>query len=276
MLNQYVPFPRYENAVFIGDTAVSILSAMRIYAKALIGGELPNMERYYPQEKLLECTACFMNDLRVLTCAISHGDIDYILLEDNGKEKLNPAHRAEELKALGYEVRVLRVSDPINSLKEAGDLFNEPQRAQRVIRDYEKSLESLAERIQSTVPKKALLILTIRNPITFDLYRFALSNQSEMAKTLLTDLNISPVAPDGQSFIEGLVEINDPTFIEKLDFDFIALLGDVEGGLLFLQQENRSITKQIFSLPYYANPLEVKKPEVTYLWLEALDHLHQK
>ena len=120
MLNQYVPFPRYENAVFIGDTAVSILSAMRIYAKALIGGELPNMERYYPQEKLLECTACFMNDLRVLTCAISHGDIDYILLEDNGKEELNPAHRAEELKALGYEVRVLRVSDPINSLKKLG------------------------------------------------------------------------------------------------------------------------------------------------------------
>ena len=65
--NTFIPFPRYENAVFIGDTAAETLAELKIYARGLIGGELPNMQSYHPAEKLLECTSCVMNDQRLLT-----------------------------------------------------------------------------------------------------------------------------------------------------------------------------------------------------------------
>ena len=41
MLNNFVPYPRYERAVFIGDTATEYLAALKIYAYALVGGEVP-------------------------------------------------------------------------------------------------------------------------------------------------------------------------------------------------------------------------------------------
>ena len=53
MLNNFVPYPRYERAVFIGDTATEYLAALKIYAYALVGGEVPSMELLHPQEKPL-------------------------------------------------------------------------------------------------------------------------------------------------------------------------------------------------------------------------------
>ena len=35
--NTFIPFPRYENAVFIGDTAAETLAELKIYARGLIG-----------------------------------------------------------------------------------------------------------------------------------------------------------------------------------------------------------------------------------------------
>lgn len=51
MLNFHTPFPRYENAIFVGDTATEALAALRIYAKALVGGDIPSMELLHPTEK---------------------------------------------------------------------------------------------------------------------------------------------------------------------------------------------------------------------------------
>ena len=85
--NIFIPFPRYENAIFIGDAVTQTLAVLRIYAKGLIGGELPNAETYYPYEKLVECTACMMHDTRRLKIAVRRGEVDYVLLEDNGREK---------------------------------------------------------------------------------------------------------------------------------------------------------------------------------------------
>ena len=79
--NVFVPFPRYENAVFVGDSAIEALAELKIFGKALIGGELPNMQYFHPNEKLLECTSCVMQDQRVLTTAIRRGEIEYVLLE---------------------------------------------------------------------------------------------------------------------------------------------------------------------------------------------------
>ena len=43
-LNYYTPFPRYENAIVVGDTAAEALAALHIYTRGLIGGDIPSME----------------------------------------------------------------------------------------------------------------------------------------------------------------------------------------------------------------------------------------
>ena len=92
MLNNFVPYPRYERAVFIGDTATEYLAALKIYAYALVGGEVPSMELLHPQEKPLECVACAMhNKPQVLKSALTKIPADYVLLEDNHRAELNPA-----------------------------------------------------------------------------------------------------------------------------------------------------------------------------------------
>ena len=60
--NTFIPFPRYENAVFIGDTAAETLAELKIYARGLIGGELPNIQSYHTTDKIMELTYCLMND----------------------------------------------------------------------------------------------------------------------------------------------------------------------------------------------------------------------
>ena len=57
MSNSFIPFPQYENAVFCGDKAAEILGALRIYSRALIGGEVPSMELLHPAEKPLASAA---------------------------------------------------------------------------------------------------------------------------------------------------------------------------------------------------------------------------
>lgn len=55
MGNPFIPFPRNENIIIVGDTASEILGALRIFGKGLIGGEVPSMELRHPNEKHLEC-----------------------------------------------------------------------------------------------------------------------------------------------------------------------------------------------------------------------------
>ena len=107
--NVFVPFPRYENAVFVGDSAIEALAELKIFGKALIGGGLPNMQYFHPNEKLLECTSCVMQDQRVLTTAIRRGEIEYVLLENNPDSDINPALLAPKLEAEGVQVKILTI-----------------------------------------------------------------------------------------------------------------------------------------------------------------------
>ena len=55
MGNPFIPFPRCENIIIVGDAAAEYLGALRIYGRGLIGGDVPSMELLHPMEKHLEC-----------------------------------------------------------------------------------------------------------------------------------------------------------------------------------------------------------------------------
>ena len=50
MGNPFIPFPRNENIIIVGDRATEILAALRIFGQGLIGGEVPAMEFLHPDE----------------------------------------------------------------------------------------------------------------------------------------------------------------------------------------------------------------------------------
>ena len=104
-LNYYTPFPRYENAIVVGDTAAEALAALHIYTRGLIGGDIPSMEVWHPTEKFLECTSCAMRDRpQILDAAARRIGVDYILLEDNGHKNLNPGDLKTDLEKEGFKV----------------------------------------------------------------------------------------------------------------------------------------------------------------------------
>lgn len=110
MSNSFIPFPQYENAVFCGDKAAEILGALRIYSRALIGGEVPSMELLHPAEKPLECISCLLdNPEGILKTALRRMNADYVLLEENGKTDFNPAVLKEKIESFGVSVKVLDV-----------------------------------------------------------------------------------------------------------------------------------------------------------------------
>ena len=41
MGNPFIPFPRCENIIIVGDAAAEYLGALRIYGRGLIGGDVP-------------------------------------------------------------------------------------------------------------------------------------------------------------------------------------------------------------------------------------------
>lgn len=67
------------------------------------------MQYFHPNEKLLECTSCVMQDQRVLTTAIRRGEIEYVLLENNPDSDINPALLAPKLEAEGVQVKILTI-----------------------------------------------------------------------------------------------------------------------------------------------------------------------
>lgn len=50
MGNPFIPFPRCENIIIVGDAAAEYLGALRIYGRGLIGGDVPSMELLHPME----------------------------------------------------------------------------------------------------------------------------------------------------------------------------------------------------------------------------------
>lgn len=145
MLNFHTPFPRYENAIFVGDTATEALAALRIYAKALVGGDIPSMELLHPTEKMIECTRCAMHDRpKILDSAARRIGADYILLEENGLSELNPATMEEPLREAGFTVRVLDVRcGALEAVDRAAAMFGEERQAERVREDYNTRIKNV-------------------------------------------------------------------------------------------------------------------------------------
>ena len=110
MGNPFIPFPRNENIIIVGDRATEILAALRIFGQGLIGGEVPAMELLHPNEKHLECIACFLNNPhQILAHAVKKLNADYVVLEANGLKGFDPSTAEEILAAAGIRVKVLDV-----------------------------------------------------------------------------------------------------------------------------------------------------------------------
>lgn len=284
-INTFIPFPRYENAVFIGDTATETLSELKIYARGLIGGELPNMHFYHPAEKLLECTSCVMNDQRLLTTAMRRGTIDYILLENNLTSDINPKDLAPKLEEEGCCVKILDITeDPVENIKRAAALFQEEKRGQRVIREYLRKEEEM-KKLPPLSRQNILSLLAIRHPVDSRIFLFALSDASELSRKIYPALNaINPVKELlFETVITGLVEVDDLGTFLSYEPDWIAVMGDTLGVqekiFEYVQSHPQKVPKalsqmRIFSVPYYAEPLAVRKPSILKVWREAAEKGH--
>lgn len=279
--NIFIPFPRYENAIFIGDAVTQTLAVLRIYAKGLIGGELPNAEAYYPYEKLVECTACMMHDTRRLKIAVRRGEVDYVLLEDNGREKHALLSIKNDLERSGIKVLVLDISQgALDAFKNAGKLFGEERRTQRAIAEYKARLNFVHEQLP-LVPRKGLVFLTIRHPADDRIFLFALSDAAEINDGIFKPLNIETLVleKDFKTVMPGLVEVNQPEDFIKFNPDFIAFCGDYPAGMLALNSAFKKMKGNrisaienhcIYPLPYYCDALSCRRPRIMQSWLQAL------
>lgn len=279
--NIFIPFPRYENAIFIGDAVTQTLAVLRIYAKGLIGGELPNAETYYPYEKLVECTACMMHDTRRLKIAVRRGEVDYVLLEDNGREKHALLSIKNDLERSGIKVLVLDISQgALDAFKNAGELFGEERRTQRAIAEYKARLNFVHEQLP-LVPRKGLVFLTIRHPVDDRIFLFALSDAAEINDGIFKPLNIETLVleKDFKTVMPGLVEVNQPEDFIKFNPDFIAFCGDYLAGMLALNSAFKKMKGNrisaienhcIYPLPYYCDALSCRRPRIMQSWLQAL------
>ena len=133
MGNPFIPFPRCENIIIVGDAAAEYLGALRIYGRGLIGGDVPSMELLHPMEKHLECVSCFLNDpTQVLMPAVRRMKANFVVLEENGSADFNPAAGREGLEKEGIAVKILDVRGSTESvLRRAGKLFGEEKQAER-------------------------------------------------------------------------------------------------------------------------------------------------
>lgn len=279
--NPFVPFPRYENAIFIGDSAIETFAELRIYGRALIGGDLPNMVSYHPSEKLLECTACVMRDQRILFSAIRREKVDYVLLENNPAAENNPASLEPILQAKGIPVKILDIaSEPLVTLYLAGGLFDEKRRAERAIREFcytEQNLLDLKPLKQQTV----LSLLGIRHPLEDKTFLFALSDVSDVGQSIYPLIGAqNPVREsDFKTKIPGLVEIKKIDALLENEIDWIAVMGDTLGVQQILaayQAKAQFISyalakSKIFSVPYYGKPLFIRRPKILKEWRKAAE-----
>lgn len=277
MLNLYTPFPRYENAVFVGDTAVEALAQLRIYARGLIGGDIPSMESLHPTEKLLECTHCAIKRRpQILDAAARRINADYILLEDNGLEDLNPAVMAEPLKKEGFRVLTLDVrGTPEEVLVRAAEMFGEERQAERVLKD----METRRARLRSLDPLpnlKVLVVLGIRHPVENDVYAFAAADDSDVCRLVLDALGLSCAIDSVEN--EVLPGLIDPTLgcgwqqlLCDSDPDVIALCGDGAAALSVLLKNlhGRMPNLPVVPLPWYCRSMGCRIARTLEIWDDA-------
>lgn len=284
MSNIYIPFPQYENAVFCGDKAAEILGALRIYSRALIGGEVPSMELLHPAEKPLECISCLLGaPERILKSALRRMAADYVLLEDNGKENFNPAVLKDTIESFGYPVRVLDVKGSADEiLRRAGILYGAEKQAERVIRDRKERTERL-KGLGIPRGRRLVILLGIRNPVRNESYCFRVAAHSELSQLLEENfgaVNLFEGSPEND-LITGIQELSRIEELFEMDPDLICCTGDALASMTRMrnaftrtteaQSQCRAMREgRIAALPYYCDALSWRAPVILEEWAEAL------
>ena len=289
MLNYYTPFPRYENAIFVGDTATEALAALNIHARGLIGGDIPSMEVLHPAEKMLECTSCaHRNRPQILDAAARRMNADYILLEENGLPTLNPAVLKTPLEEEGFAVRVLDVrGDVMTVVERAAALYGEDaiNHAARVRRDYETRLARVdaAPKLPSL---PVLVLLGVRHPVEDAVYCFAATRRSDISRDMLERIGCVNVfeAHVTKESVPGMVALDADNLAELLrsaDPAVVALCGDAAAAMEYVQSAFRRMRNAsadhssqrapvCLPLPWYCRPMGWRLPRMLEIWMRPL------
>lgn len=289
MLNYYTPFPRYENAIFVGDTATEALAALNIHARGLIGGDIPSMEVLHPAEKMLECTSCALrNRPQILDAAARRMNADYILLEENGLPTLNPAVLKTPLEEEGFAVRVLDVrGDAMTVVERAAALYGEDaiKHAARVRRDYETRLARVdaAPKLPSL---PVLVLLGVRHPVEDAVYCFAATRRSDISRDMLERIGCVNVfeAHVTKESVPGMVALDADNLAELLrsaDPAVVALCGDAAATMEYVQSAFRRMRNAsadhssqrapvCLPLPWYCRPMGWRLPRMLEIWMRSL------
>ena len=271
MIRPFEPFPRYENAIFVGDRAAEALGALRIYARALIGGEIPNMELLHPTEKPLECVACAMGEKRgVLTAAARKIRADYVLLEDNGEPELNPVALRGMLEAEGIPVRVLDVrGDACEVIARAGELFGMEHEASRVIDNYTERMNALRA-LGALPPFRVAVLLGFRHPVRFEeTYVFSVTARSDLARDVISPLGGEIADTREDRWMPGIADAGDPAELLALKPDAVVACGDAAAVQKWLYKAGVP-TMPVLSLPYYCRALEPRFPFIATVWRDVI------
>lgn len=284
MGNPFIPFPRCENLIIVGDTATEYLGALRIFGRGLIGGEVPSMELLHPMEKHLECVSCFLNDpTKVLLPAVRRLENPLVVLEENASVDANPATVRERLEAAGVKVQILDVRGSVEEgLRRAGALFHEEKQAERILKERTERLEALQKDIALLKPgQKVLLLLAIRSPIRHESYVFTLSTRSPLSQLLTETFQIKNVnRRDDEERIPGVQDLGHWGELLALKPDVIAYTGDAAACGQHLHQLLQNQPKlavcpaiqqgRIYGAPYFCEPLRWKLHETLEAWSDVL------
>lgn len=284
MANPFIPFPCCDNLIIVGDSATEYLGALRIFGRALIGGEVPAMELLHPMEKHLECVSCFLNNpTQVLLPAVRRLGHPLVVLEENASADFNPAAAKEKLEAAGVQTAVLDVRGTAEEvLCRAAVLFHEEKQAERVLRERAERLEALAPVI-AAIPRgqKVLLLLAIRSPIRHESYVFTLSRRSPLSQ-FLTDIFGTENVNNRRAVehIPGVQELGAWEDLVALNPETIVFTGDGAACAQQLARLVRSHPKlaacpairqaRIAGAPYYCAPLEIRRHEILEAWADVL------
>ena len=283
MGNPFIPFPRNENIIIVGDRATEILAALRIFGQGLIGGEVPAMELLHPDEKHLECIACFLNNPhQILAHAVKKLNADYVVLEANGLKGFDPSTAEEILTAAGIRVKVLDVKGTVDEiLRRAGSMFGEERQAERVIREYHERDEAL-KKLDIPRGQRGLILLSIRSPIKHESYVMRVAAHSDLSRLLSERFGVVNVFESSAALdqINGIQELGDITELLKMDPDFIAFTGDAAAGAREVRRvlqkhpelQNLKAVREgrMVCLPYYCDALSVRAPTILENWADAL------
>lgn len=284
MLNQYTPYPRYENAIFIGDKAVEVLGALKIFSMAIIGGTIPSIETLHPSEKPLECISCAMhNKPAILDTAVKKLNVDYVLLEDNGQDELNPASMKASFEADGVAVKVLDVvGDTATVLRRAGQLMQAERHAERLIDDM-ATRDEMISKVPVRPGIRLMSFLGMRQPVHQEGYLFHVTAGGDLHRALVERFGVVNVCPvdAAADVMPGVAEIEDfAAQLREGNPDVIAFTGEASVGMKRLRQAVKAdptlrdipaIRDQaVFALPYYCDDMAPRLSPIMQIWAEVL------